>query len=132
MLTESEKKTEVSELREEHYTTLNLGPTHPATHGVFQNILQANPSIDALFACNDLMALGAVEAIGAAGKSGKILVVGFDAQPEARAAIQKGTMAATVAQFPARMGAIAVENAARLLRGETIETFSPVSIELIK
>jgi len=101
-------------------------------YNVFQNILQANPSIDALFACNDLMALGAVEAIGAAGKSGKILVVGFDAQPEARAAIQKGTMAATVAQFPARMGAIAVENAARLLRGETIETFSPVSIELIK
>lgn len=101
-------------------------------YNVFQNILQANPSIDALFACNDLMALGAAEAIAAAGRSGKILVVGFDAQPEARTAIQKGTMAATVAQFPSRMGATAVENAARLLRGETIETFSPVSIELIK
>ncbi len=101
-------------------------------YNVFQNILQANPSIDALFACNDLMALGAAEAIAAAGKRGKILVVGFDAQPEARTAIQNGTMAATVAQFPARMGATAVENAARLLRGETIETFSPVSIELIK
>ena len=101
-------------------------------YNVFQNILQANPSIDALFACNDLMALGAAEAIAAAGRSGKILVVGFDAQPEARTAIQKGTMAATVAQFPSRMGATAVENAARLLRGETIEAFSPVSIELIK
>ncbi len=99
---------------------------------VFQNILQANPAINALFACNDLMALGATEAIAAAGKTGKILVVGFDAQPEARAAIQKGAMAATVAQFPSRMGATAVQNAARLLRGETIESFSPVSIELIK
>jgi ribose transport system substrate-binding protein len=99
---------------------------------VFQNILQANPGINALFACNDLMALGAAEAIAAGGKTGKIIVVGFDAQPEARAAIQKGTMAATVAQFPSRMGATAVENAAKLLRGEKIEPFTPVSIELIK
>jgi ribose transport system substrate-binding protein len=99
---------------------------------VFQNILQAHPDVSALFACNDLMALGAIEAIAAAGKTGKIVVVGFDAQPEARTAIQKGTMAATVAQFPARMGATAVENAAKLLRGETIEPFTPVAIELVK
>lgn len=99
---------------------------------VFQNILQANPSVNALFACNDLMALGATEAIAAAGKTGKIVVVGFDAQPEARAAIKKGAMAATVAQFPARMGATAVENAVKLLRGEKIEAFTPVAIELVK
>jgi ribose transport system substrate-binding protein len=78
------------------------------------------------------MALGATEAIAAAGKTGTIVVVGFDAQPEARAAIRKGAMAATVAQFPARMGATAVENAAKLLRGETIEAFTPVAIELVK
>ena len=99
---------------------------------VFQNMLQAHPETDALFACSDLMALGATEAIAAAGKTGKIVVVGFDAQPEARAAIQKGTMAATVAQFPQRMGATAVENAAKLLKGEKIEAFTPVSIELVK
>ncbi|MDO8541797.1 MAG: sugar ABC transporter substrate-binding protein [Opitutaceae bacterium] len=99
---------------------------------VFQNILQAHPEVNALFACNDLMALGATEAIAAAGKSGRIVVVGFDAQPEAREAIKKGTMAATVAQFAGRMGAIAVENAAKLLRGETIEAFTPVPIELVK
>ena len=99
---------------------------------VFQNILQANPGINGLFACSDLMALGAMEAIAAGGKAGKIVVVGFDALPEARSAIQKGTMAATVAQFPARMGSTAVENAARLLRGEKIEPFTPVAIELVK
>jgi ribose transport system substrate-binding protein len=99
---------------------------------VFQNLLQANPNIKALFACNDLMALGATEAIAAAGKTGKIVVVGFDAQPEAREAIKKGTMAATVAQFASRMGSTAVENAAKLLRGETIPAFTPVSIELVK
>src|SRR5919107_4430186 len=46
---------------------------------VFQNMLQAHPDIDALFACSDLMALGAVEAIGAAGRTGRIRVIGFDA-----------------------------------------------------
>ena len=99
---------------------------------VFQNILQAHPEVNGLFACSDLMALGATEAIAAAGKTGKIVVVGFDAQPEARAAIQKGAMAATVAQFPARMGRTAVENAAKLLRGEPISAFTPVAIELVK
>lgn len=99
---------------------------------VCQNILQAHPGVQALFACNDLMALGATEAIAAAGKTGKIIVVGFDAQPEARGAIQKGTMAATVAQFPARMGATAVEHAAKLLRGGKLEPFTPVAIELVK
>ena len=99
---------------------------------VFQNILQANPSITALFACNDLMALGATEAIAAAGKTGKIIVVGFDAQPEARDAIKKGTMSATVAQFSARMGATAVEYAHKLLAGEKIPEFTPVAIELVK
>jgi ribose transport system substrate-binding protein len=99
---------------------------------VFQNLMQANPDVNGLFACSDLMALGAMEAIAAAGKTGKIVVIGFDAQPEAREAIKKGTMAATVAQFPTRMGATAVENAVKLLHGETIPAFTPVSIELVK
>ena len=99
---------------------------------VFQNILQSNPTVTALFACNDLMALGATEAIAAAGKTGKIVVVGFDAQPEARAAITKGTMAATVAQFATRMGSTAVENAVKLRAGEKIADFTPVPIELVK
>jgi ribose transport system substrate-binding protein len=101
-------------------------------YNVFQNILQAHPDVNALFACNDLMALGAAEAIAAAGKTGKITVVGFDAQPEARTAISKGTMAATVAQFPSEMGRTAVEYAHRLLSGETIPEFTPVAIELVK
>ena len=99
---------------------------------VFQNILQANPGVKALFACNDLMALGAAEAIAAADKTGEIIVVGFDAQPEARAAIQKGAMAATVAQFPSKMGRTAVELAHQLLSGKTIPAFAPVPIELVK
>jgi ribose transport system substrate-binding protein len=99
---------------------------------VFQNILQAHPQVQGLFACSDLMALGAVEAIAAAGRTGKIVVVGFDALPEARSAITKGAMGATVAQFSARMGATAVDYAVKHLRGEKIPEFTPVPIELIK
>src|SRR4029079_8088805 len=86
-------------------------------YNVFQNMLQAQPDIQGLFACSDLMALGAVEAIRASGKTGKITVIGFDAFSEAREAVRKNLMAATVAQFPADMGRQGVEGAARLLKG---------------
>jgi len=99
---------------------------------VCQNILQAHPDVKALFACSDLMALGAVEAIAAAHRTGQILVVGFDALPEARAAIKQGTMGATVAQFPQKMGELAVANAVKALKGEAIPASIPVPIQLVK
>jgi ribose transport system substrate-binding protein len=98
---------------------------------VFQNILQSHPDVQAVFACSDLMALGAVEAIAAAKKTGQIAVVGFDATSEARGAIQKGTMDASVAQSPAQMGALAVENAVKLLKGEQVNPEFVVPIKLI-
>ena len=98
---------------------------------VFQNILQSHPDVQAVFACSDLMALGAVEAVAAAKKTGQIAVVGFDATSEARDAITKGTMDASVAQSPAQMGAIAVENALKLLKGEQVQPEFVVPIKLI-
>jgi ribose transport system substrate-binding protein len=100
-------------------------------YNVFQNMLQSHPDLQALFACSDLMALGAIEAIAAAGKRGKITVVGFDALPEAREAVQKGMMDATIAQSPMEMGAIAVESASRLLKGETVPKDISVKIQLV-
>ena len=98
---------------------------------VFQNMLQAHRDIDALFACSDLMALGAVEAIAAAGRLGTIRVVGFDALDDARKMIQAGRMEASVAQSPRDMGRIAVESAARLLRGEAVAAEQKVPIALV-
>ena len=100
-------------------------------YNVFQNILQSHADVQALFACSDLMALGAIEAIAAAGKTGKITVVGFDALPEAREAVQKGMMEATIAQSPMEMGAIAVESACRLLKHEAIAQNVSVNIQLV-
>ena len=98
---------------------------------VFQNMLQAHPDIDTLFSCNDVMALGAVEAIRAARKTGSIRVVGFDAIDDARKAIAEGTMAASVAQSPSEMGRIAVENAMHALRSEPVPPEATVRIELV-
>jgi ribose transport system substrate-binding protein len=100
-------------------------------YNVFQNVLQSHPDVQALFACSDLMALGAVEAIRAAGKTGKITVVGFDAFSEAREAVKKGLMDATVAQSPADMGRFAVEDAYRVLKGDPIQADTSIKIKLI-
>jgi ribose transport system substrate-binding protein len=98
---------------------------------VFQNILQAHPDVDAVFAANDLMALGAIEAIAAAGRTGRVRVIGFDALEDARKAIEAGTMAATVAQSPRDMGRIAIETAVKVVRGERVPAEQQVPITLV-
>lgn len=94
---------------------------------VMENILQANGDIKALFAHNDEMALGAIEAIG----DKKIVVAGFDATDDAIQAIKDGKMAATVAQKPDLMGATAVETAEKLIKGDKVEKSIPVEVKLI-
>ena len=98
---------------------------------VFQNMLQAHPDIDSVFACSDLMALGAIEAIAAAGKTGTIRVIGFDALDDAKTAIAAGTMEASVAQFPSEMGRAAVESAVKVMHGERIPEDIKVKLELV-
>ena len=99
---------------------------------VMENILQAQPEIDAVFCHNDEMALGAIIAIQAAGRADKIKVVGFDATDDAVAAVKEGRMLATVAQQPRLMGALGVEYALKVLQGEEVADFIPVPLELVK
>jgi len=98
---------------------------------VMENILQGNPEIDAVFAHNDNMALGAMEAIAAAGRSDEIMIVGFDAIDDAVAAVNAGDLAATIAQKPALMGEMAVETAVKVANGEEVDEYTPVPLELI-
>jgi len=88
---------------------------------VMENILTSHPDIRAVFATNDQMALGAMEAIAARNLTGKIILVGFDATQEAVRAVKAGQMHAVVAQHPFEMGRRAVEAAIKVLRGEPIE-----------
>ncbi|WP_088008563.1 ribose ABC transporter substrate-binding protein RbsB [Indiicoccus explosivorum] len=97
---------------------------------VMEDILQANPDIEGVFAHNDEMALGALEALEAAGKD--IPVVGFDATEDAVQAVEEGRLAGTIAQKPELIGQKAVETAISALEGEEVEASIPVELELIK
>jgi ribose transport system substrate-binding protein len=98
---------------------------------VFENILQAQPEIDGVFAHNDEMILGAIEAAEAAGRAEEIVFVGFDAIDDAVAAVEAGSLAATIAQQPSEMGRLGVEFAVKHLNGESVESYVPVDLALV-
>jgi ribose transport system substrate-binding protein len=97
---------------------------------VTENILQANPDVAGIFAQNDEMALGAVQALGDSAGD-EVKVVGFDAIEDALSAIQDGTMNATIAQQPEVMGSLGVENAISIINGESVEENIPVEVQLV-
>jgi len=88
---------------------------------VTENILTGNPNIKAIFASNDNMALGAVEALKAAGKLADVMVVGFDANPDAANSIIAGDMTASVAQAPKNMGGFGIDALVKLKGGGSID-----------
>jgi ribose transport system substrate-binding protein len=83
---------------------------------------------DGIFAANDQMALGALEAIRQAADPGHPIVIGFDAVPEAVAAVRAGKLCASVAQDPYRMGRLAAETVHALVAGAKVEKnqFTPL------
>ncbi len=99
---------------------------------VAENLLQAHPDIVAIFAANDEMALGALEAVDAAGKLDDISLIGFDAIPDALVNIRSGRLFGSVAQFPSEMGRLGVLHAVALLR-EGVEPPSEIltKVEMI-
>jgi D-allose transport system substrate-binding protein len=83
--------------------------------------LMRAPDLDVIFAANDVMALGAVEAIRTAGKNGQVMVVGVDGVPDARAAIKQGKMTASITQLPYWIGKRAVEKAIDSVSGKPVK-----------
>jgi ABC-type sugar transport system substrate-binding protein len=98
---------------------------------VATNIIQANPNIRAIFAANDGMGLGAVEAVEAAGLSEQIVVLSVDAIPEAIEAVAAGRLAGTVAQFPDEMAYLAVEGLIKVIEGRPVPSFMESPVRLI-
>lgn len=85
-----------------------------------EDILQAHPDLQAIFAINDPAALGARAALEKAGRAEKVLIIGFDGQPEGKQAIKQGKIYADPIQFPEQMGAKAVDAIVRHSKGESI------------
>ena len=97
---------------------------------VMQNLLTAHPNVQAVFAQNDEMALGALRALQTAGKS-DVMVVGFDGTADGIKAVEGGKMSATVAQQPEKIGMIGVDTADKVLKGEKVDAKIPVELKLV-
>lgn len=96
---------------------------------VMENLLAANPDVQAVFAQNDEMALGALRAVQASGKD--VMIVGFDGTEDGIAAVNRGLLGATVAQQPDLIGSLGVEMADKVLKGETVDEYVPVPLKII-
>ncbi|WP_239986764.1 ribose ABC transporter substrate-binding protein RbsB [Fastidiosibacter lacustris] len=97
---------------------------------VTQNLLQANPDINGIFAQNDEMALGAIRAVEEAGKK-RIIIIGFDGTKEAINAVKAGKMTASIAQQPYLMGELGVEAAIKFLVGQKVNPHIVVPLRLV-
>ena len=98
---------------------------------IFAAILAQFPEVNGVFAHNDEMILGAIDAAEQAGRADEIIFVGFDASGDAIVAIENGVLAATIAQQPTEMGRLAVELAIDQLRGEPIPESVAVGLALV-
>jgi ribose transport system substrate-binding protein len=92
------------------------------SESITYDVLQSNKEINAVFAQNDLMALGAMNAARRAKR--KLLIVGYDGIPEMINAIKKGNIAATIQQRPTKMGKIAAQVAMNYLQHEPSKVHS--------
>jgi len=84
-------------------------------------MLNEYPDLKALLAGNDSMALGAVSAVRAAGKAGKVLVVGYDNIKAIAPMLKDGRVLATADQYAARQAVFGIEEALRRVKGEKSE-----------
>lgn len=82
---------------------------------VVQNLLQQTPDVNAIFCCNDEMALGSAEAVNAANKTGEILISGVDGNADTLVAISEGSIYATCNSNPVGQGYYGVYEAAKYL-----------------
>ncbi|GGW03136.1 substrate-binding domain-containing protein [Streptomyces globisporus] len=97
---------------------------------VMTNLIQSHPGVTGVFAENDEMALGAVKALG--GRAGKsVSVVGFDGTPDGLKAVEAGTLYASVAQQPAELGKIAVQNAVKAAKDEEVASTVKVPVKVV-
>jgi ribose transport system substrate-binding protein len=99
---------------------------------IMARLLAQGQTFDAVFAHNDSMILGVLDALQQAGLAKWPILVGFDAIPEALQALREGRLSATIAQKPERMGVLAVDLALKALREEPMPAFVPVELDLIE
>ena len=86
-----------------------------------EDVMVANPELKAIYAANDDVALGAMQAVIAAGRTDKTIVTGMNGVPPALRGIKDGTLAMTVELNPVQWGRLGVDTLAAYLKGEKVE-----------
>ena len=86
-----------------------------------EDALVANPDLAAIYTANDDVALGASQAVVAAGRKGKIIVTGMNGVPPALRAVKEGNLAMTIELNPATWGRLGVEVLEKYLKGQKFE-----------
>ena len=92
---------------------------HPGV-GAAEDVVQAHPELDGIFGINDDSALGALAAVEKAGRLGRVVIVGFDAVPEARQAIRDGKIYGDIVQQPRTIGEETIKAVAAYMAGEAV------------
>lgn len=111
--------------------TLNGGGVRDRALKAADDLIQGNPDLKAIFCINDETALGALSAAEARGKN-DLIIVGYDAAPEAVAAIRRGSqLKADVAQQPHDIGAKTIEAVAKHFKGEPVESKIQVPVKIV-
>lgn len=105
--------------------------TRASGAAITQEALAAHPNARAVFAVNDTMALGALDALKEMGRADSIIVVGYDAEVETFHAIYKGEIEATVMQAPQAMGRIALESAVSVAEGNLVPPLILTNVNLV-
>ena len=95
---------------------------------VTDNLLQRLPNLSGIFGINDDSALGALAAVTAAGKTGKVKIVGYDATPEARQKIDAGQMVGDPQQHPDVIGKLTIDAIHEYFSGKTPAKRIPVPV----
>src|SRR5579862_8750596 len=107
---------------------IDSGGTRDKANSDTGDVLQAHKDLKGIFGINDDSALGALTAVKAAGLSGKIAIVGYDASPEARAAIAAGGMVGDAIQFPDKIGATTIDVIHDYFAGKTPPAFVKIDV----
>jgi len=98
---------------------------------VTQNIISSNPDVELFFCSNDNMGIGALRAINEAGLQDQIQIIGFDAVSEALNLVENGEFLATVAQYPAEMGKLGIQNMVKIFEGGEAEQNIDTGVKVI-
>jgi ribose transport system substrate-binding protein len=86
-----------------------------------EDVLVANPDLAAIYAANDDVGLGAMQAVNAANRKAKTIVTGMNGAPEALRAVKEENLAMTVELNPVEWGRLGVDVLATFLKGDKVE-----------